>query len=37
VVAFTRWGFDPPRESLRLIALAREALSELGENRHGAT
>ena len=32
VVAFTRWGFDPPRESLRLIALAREALSELGEN-----
>ncbi len=32
VVAFTRWGFDPPRESLRLIALAREALSEMGEN-----
>ncbi|MFY9728051.1 MAG: hypothetical protein WAJ87_21330, partial [Bryobacteraceae bacterium] len=32
VVAFTRWGFDPPRESLRLISLAREALSELGEN-----
>ncbi len=31
VVAFTRWGFDPPRESLRLISLAREALSELGE------
>ncbi len=32
VVAFTRWGFDPPRECLRLISLAREALSELGEN-----
>ncbi|HTS65604.1 MAG TPA: hypothetical protein VMH28_26460 [Candidatus Acidoferrales bacterium] len=32
VVAFTRWGFDPPRESLRLIAVAREALAELGEN-----
>jgi predicted membrane-bound spermidine synthase len=32
VIAFTRWGFDPPRESLRLIALAREALSQIGEN-----
>ncbi len=32
VVAFTRWGFDPPRESLRLISLAIEALSQLGEN-----
>jgi len=31
VVAFTRWGFDPPRESLRLVALAREALAEMGE------
>jgi hypothetical protein len=31
VVAFTRWGFDPPRESLRLIALAREALTQIGE------
>lgn len=31
VLAFTRWGFDPPRESLRLLALAREALSRLGE------
>jgi spermidine synthase len=31
VVAFTRWGFDPPRESLRLVALAREALTQLGE------
>ncbi len=32
VAAFTRWGFDPPRESLRLISLAIEALSQLGEN-----
>jgi hypothetical protein len=31
VVAFTRWGFDPPRESLRLVSLAREALTQLGE------
>ena len=31
VIAFTRWGFQPPRESLRLLALAREALSQLGE------
>jgi hypothetical protein len=32
VVAFTRWGFDPPRESLRLISLAIEALSQIGES-----
>jgi hypothetical protein len=32
VLAFTRWGFEPPRESLRLVSLAREALSRLGEN-----
>jgi hypothetical protein len=32
VVVFTRWGFDPPRESLRLIALAIEALHQLGES-----
>lgn len=32
VVAFTRWGFDPPRESLRLISLAIEALSQVGES-----
>ncbi len=32
VVAFTRWGFQPPRESLRLLALAREALGQLGES-----
>ena len=31
MVAFTRWGLDPPRESLRLVALAIEALRGLGE------
>jgi len=31
VLTFTRWGFDPPRESLRLISLAMEALQRLGE------
>jgi hypothetical protein len=31
VLAFTRWGFDPPRESLRLLSLAMEALGRLGE------
>jgi spermidine synthase len=31
VLAFTRWGFDPPRESLRLITLATDALEKLGE------
>lgn len=30
VLAFTRWGLEPPRESLRLISLARAALSRLG-------
>jgi len=30
VMAFTRWGFAPPRESLRVVALAREALEQLG-------
>ncbi len=30
VLAFTRWGFDPPRESLRVVALAQQALSKLG-------
>lgn len=29
-MAFTRWGFDPPRESLRLLTLAEEALQRLG-------
>ena len=32
LLTFTRWGFDPPRESLRLLSLARVALRELGEN-----
>ena len=32
LVAITRWGFEPPRESLRLISLAMEALSQLGES-----
>lgn len=31
MVVFTRWGFDPPRESLRLVSLAIEALGQLGE------
>lgn len=31
ILAFTRWGFQPPRESLRLITLAVEALESLGE------
>src|SRR5205085_5439521 len=32
ILAITRWGLAPPRESLRLIALAIEALDQLGEN-----
>lgn len=31
LMAFTRWGFDPPRESLRLLSLARAALDASGE------
>lgn len=31
LLTFTRWGFDPPRESLRLISLAMAALDQLGE------
>ena len=31
VLAFTRWGFDPPRESLRVVSLGMEALRQLGE------
>jgi hypothetical protein len=31
MIAITRWGFDPPRESLRLISLAIDALTQLGE------
>jgi predicted membrane-bound spermidine synthase len=32
ILAFTRWGFDPPRESLRLVSLAMVALQQLGES-----
>lgn len=31
VLAISRWGFDPPRESLRLISLAIDALGQIGE------
>lgn len=31
VMSFTRWGFDPPRESLRLLSLTIDALGRLGE------
>jgi predicted membrane-bound spermidine synthase len=31
LIAFTRWAFNPPRESLRLVSLAREALTQMGE------
>lgn len=31
VLSFTRWGFNPPRESLRLVSLAMDALAGLGE------
>ena len=31
LLAFTRWGFQPPRESLRLISLAMDALARMGE------
>ena len=32
LLVFTRWGFDPPRESLRLVSLAMAALPEVGEH-----
>ena len=32
LLTFSRWGFDPPRESLRLLSLARVALHQLGED-----
>lgn len=32
VMAFTRWGFKPPRESLRVVSLAAAALRKLGES-----
>ncbi len=31
ILAFTRWGFDPPRESLRVVSLAYAALKQLGQ------
>ena len=31
VLSFTRWGFVPPRESLRVVSLARVALGSLGQ------
>jgi len=31
LLAVSRWGFDPPRESLRLVSLAMEALRQIGE------
>lgn len=32
LLTFTRWGFDPPRESLRLVSLAISALADMGQN-----
>ena len=32
MAAFTRWGLEPPRESLRLVVLAMAALNQLGES-----
>ena len=38
VVAFTRWGFDPPRESLRLVSLAMRSARPVGRDaRRGGT
>jgi SAM-dependent methyltransferase len=31
LLVFTRWGLDPPRESLRLVSLGTAALENLGE------
>jgi hypothetical protein len=31
MLSFTRWGLEPPRESLRLVVLAATALEQLGE------
>src|SRR5262249_6141445 len=30
LLTFAGWGFEPPRESLRLVSLAREALKRMG-------
>jgi hypothetical protein len=35
LLSFTRWGLDPPQESLRLLSLARLALARLGERDPG--
>ena len=35
LLAITRWGFEPPRESLRLISLAIAALGQIGEREPG--
>lgn len=32
LLAFSRWGFDPPRESLRVVSLGMEALRRIGED-----
>lgn len=32
LMVFTRWGFEPPRESLRLLSLAMTALGQIGEH-----
>ena len=32
ILAVSRWGFRPPRESLRLISMGIEALAQIGEN-----
>lgn len=34
LLAFSRWGFDPPRESLRVVSLGMEALRKLGETEY---
>jgi predicted membrane-bound spermidine synthase len=31
LISFTRWAFNPPRESLRLVSLGMEALTQMGE------
>ena len=36
VMAFTRWGFAPPRESLRVVSLAYAALKQLGQENPAA-
>ncbi len=32
IMAFTRWGFVPPRESLRVVSLAIAALEQVGQS-----